>query len=311
MSKLSIIVAIYKSERNIRPFYEDFCRNIKPYIEDYELIMVNDGSPDNSWKIMKELAAKDKKLKLIKLSRNYGAIEAVFTGMKYSSGDCVTDKACDLQEPASLTLEMFQEWKGGAKSVIAVRESRNDPKVTKAFAAVYYWLVRKLVIKDMPQGGFDTYLIDRKIVDQIITMNDRNSPLTLQILWMGFNPQKVYYERRKREIGKSSWTVSKKLKLFLDSFVGFSYIPIRFMSGIGMIFFLISIIWGINLIVSKLKGTIPIQGYTTTLVMLLFSAGLIMFTLGLLGEYVWRTLDAARRRPITIVDELVNMEDEK
>ena len=142
-------------------------------------------------------------------------------------------------------------------------------------------------------------------------MNDRNSPLTLQILWMGFNPQKVYYERRKREIGKSSWTVSKKLKLFLDSFVGFSYIPIRFMSGIGMIFFLISIIWGINLIVSKLKGTIPIQGYTTTLVMLLFSAGLIMFTLGLLGEYVWRTLDAARRRPITIVDELVNMEDEK
>ena len=154
-------------------------------------------------------------------------------------------------------------------------------------------------------------MIDRKIVDQIITMNDRNSPLTLQILWMGFNPQKVYYERRKREIGKSSWTVSKKLKLFLDSFVGFSYIPIRFMSGIGMIFFLISIIWGINLIVSKLKGTIPIQGYTTTLVMLLFSAGLIMFTLGLLGEYVWRTLDAARRRPITIVDELVNMEDEK
>ena len=142
-------------------------------------------------------------------------------------------------------------------------------------------------------------------------MNDRNTPLTLQILWMGFNPQKVYYERRKREIGKSSWTVSKKLKLFLDSFVGFSYIPIRFMSGIGMIFFLISIIWGINLIVSKLKGTIPIQGYTTTLVMLLFSAGLIMFTLGLLGEYVWRTLDAARRRPITIVDELVNMEDEK
>ena len=104
MSKLSIIVAIYKSERNIRPFYEDFCRNIKPYIEDYELIMVNDGSPDNSWKIMKELAAKDKKIKLIKLSRNYGAIEAVFTGMKYSSGDCVTDKACDLQEPASLTL---------------------------------------------------------------------------------------------------------------------------------------------------------------------------------------------------------------
>ncbi len=309
MSKLSIIVAIYKSENNIRPFYEDFCKNIRPYIDDYEIIMVDDASPDNSWEIMLELAKKDTKIKLIRLSRNFGAIEAVFTGMRYSSGDCVTDKACDLQEPAELTINMYKKWKEGAKSVIAVREARNDSKATMAFAAVYYWLVRKLVIKDMPKGGFDTYLIDRKVADHIISINDRNSPITLQILWLGFNPQKVYYERKKREVGKSSWTFSKKMKLFLDSFVGFSYIPIRIMSGMGILFFLGSIIWSIYLMISKIRGTIPVQGYTTILVMLLFSSGLIMFTLGLLGEYVWRTLDATRRRPISIVEETVNVED--
>lgn len=180
--------------------------------------------------------------------------------------------------------------------------------MTNKLSGVYYWLVKKLVISDMPKGGFDTYLIDRNIANKIVSMNDRNSPITLQILWMGFGPEKVYYERRKREIGKSSWTFSKKMKLFIDSFVGFSYIPIRFMSVIGLLFFLFSILWGIYLIVVRLMGKIPVQGYTTTLVLVLFSSGLIMFTLGLLGEYVWRTLDASRRRPIAVIDEMVNME---
>lgn len=311
MSKLSIVVPIYKNENNIRPFYRDFCLNIKPYLHDYEIIMVNDASPDNSWEIMLELAKEDPKIKLIKLSRNFGAIAASFTGIRYSTGDCVTVKACDLQEPAELVLKMYKEWENGARSVIAVRESRNDSRITKIFAAIYYWLVRALVIKDMPKGGFDAYLIDRKVADHIISINDRNSPITLQILWMGFEPHMVQYERKKREIGKSSWTFSKKVKLFLDSFVGFSYIPIRIMSFIGMLFFLVSLAWGVRLLVAKIGGKIPVQGYTTVVVIILFSSGLIMFTLGLLGEYVWRTLDAARKRPIALVEELVNMENKE
>ena len=273
--------------------------------------MVNDGSPDNSWDIMVDLAKKDKKIKLIKLSRNFGAIAAVFTGMQFSTGDCITVKACDLQEPPELLLEMYNKWKNGAKSVIAARESRNDAKIATLFATVYYALVRKLVIKDMPKGGFDTYLLDREVVNHIVSINDRNSPITLQILWMGFEPHMVSYERKKREIGKSSWTFSKRMKLFLDSFIGFSYIPIRIMSFIGMVFFLGSLVWGVRLLFAKIGGKIPIQGYTTILVVILFSSGLIMFTLGLLGEYVWRTLDAARRRPISLVDELVNMENKE
>lgn len=308
MNKLSLIVPIYKNENNIMPFYEDFQNNIMPFLDDYEIIMVHDSSPDNSWEIMIELAKENPKIKLIKLSRNFGAIAACFTGIKYATGDCVTVKACDLQEPAELTIEMYNKWKQGAKSIIAIRESRSDSWITNKLSGIYYWLVQKLVIADMPKGGFDIYMIDRSVVSRIIEINDRNSPITLQILWMGFGPEKVYYERKKREIGKSSWTFSKKLKLFIDSFIGFSYIPIRIVSVCGILFAVLAVIWGIYLIIAKLMGQIPVQGYTTIIVLMLFSSGMIMFTLGLLGEYIWRTLDAARRRPISIIEEMINME---
>ena len=307
MNKLSIVVPIYKNQDNIRPFYNDFTDNIKPFIDDYEIIMVHDASPDGSWNIMKEIAESDNKIKLIKLSRNFGAIAASFTGIQYSEGDCVTVKACDLQEPPELTVNMYNMWKNGSKSVIAIRESRDDPWYTTIFSNMYYWLIRKMVISDMPIGGFDTYLIDRKIANKIIAINDKNSPITLQVLWMGFGPDTTYYERRKREIGKSSWTFSKKMKLFVDSLIGFSYIPIRFMSVIGLVFSIGSILWGIYMIIVRLLGKIPVQGYTTIIVLILFSSGLIMFTLGLLGEYVWRTLDASKKRPISVVEEMVNI----
>ena len=311
MNKLSIIVTIYKNENNIIPFYEDFNNNIAPYLDDYEIIMVNDDSPDNSWTIMKEIASKDKKVKIIKLFRNFGAVAASFTGLQNASGDCAKIKAAAIQEPASLTIQMYEKWKHGAKSVIAVREARNDSNISTFFSNLYYCLVRKMITKNMPKGGFDTYLVDRAIIDHLVLQNDRNSPITLQLLWMGCGNEIVYYERLKRKIGKSSWTFSKKFKLFMDSFVGFSYIPIRFMTIIGLLFSFVSVIYVLNMIVASIQGKIDIRGYTTMVVIIAFSAGLIMFSLGILGEYIWRTLDAARNRPISIIETRVNFEEEK
>lgn len=307
-NKLSIIVPIYKNEENLIPFYEDFKNNIEPKLDDYEIIMVNDDSPDDSWRIMCDLARENPKIKLIKLSRNFGAISATFTGLKYCSGDCASPKAVDLQEPPELLINMYENWKTGNKSVIAVRESRNDSHITNFFSNLYYSFVRKLITKNMPPGGFDTYLIDRKIIDYIIDMNDKNSPITLQLLWMGFSPVQVTYERKKREVGKSSWSFSKKMKLFIDSFINFSYVPIRFMTGVGATSLLVSVVWGCKIAVSKILNQIPVQGYTTITILLLFAIGMLMFTLGIMGEYIWRILENVRNRPITLVEKMVNFD---
>lgn len=307
-NKLSIIVTVYKNENNLIPFYEDFIKNIAPYIDDYEIIMVNDDSPDDSWTVMKTIAERDDKVKLVKLIRNFGAVAASFTGLQCATGDCATIKAADLQEPAELTIQMYEKWKKGAKSVIAVRQARNDSFWTNSFSNLYYWLVRKMITKKMPQGGFDTYLIDRTIINSIVSQNDKNSPITLQLLWMGCGKEKVYYERLERKIGKSSWTFRKKFNLFMDSFVGFSYFPIRFMTATGLIFAIVSIAYAIHMFIAGVMGKVEVKGYTTMVVLIAFSSGVIMFSLGILGEYIWKTLDAARNRPISIIEEKINFE---
>lgn len=306
MNKLSVIVAIYKDEENILPFYEDFKSNISPFLDDYELIFVNDASPDNSWEVLKELASRDNRVRLIKHSRNFGAMSACYTGIKNSSGDCVTVKACDLQEPPELTLDMYEKWKEGRKVLLAVRECRDDPWSSRLFAMIYYKLVRCMITKNMPEGGFDIYMIDRQVANQIVDMNENNSPITLQILWLGYDYEKISYNRRKRERGKSTWTLTKKIGLFMDSFIGFTYIPIRVMTLVGVIFAIVSIALIIDAIVEKLLGRIAVPGYTAIFALLLFSSGMIMLTLGLLGEYLWRTLDSVRGRPTAIVDEMIN-----
>ena len=310
MNKLSVIVTVYKNEKNLEPFYEDFQENIAPYLDDYEIIMVNDNSPDDSWNIMMKLASKDKRVKIVKLIRNFGAVAASFTGLQCATGDCATIKAADLQEPSSLTLNMYERWKNGSKSVIAVREARNDSVLTNFFSNTYYGLVRKMITEEMPKGGFDTYLIDRTIIDHLISQNDKNSPITLQLLWMGCGKDMVYYERLERKIGKSSWTFKKKYNLFMDSFVGFSYVPIRLMTIIGLVFAVVSVIYAIHMIISAMLGRVDVRGYTTLVVILSFSAGIIMFSLGILGEYIWRTLDASRNRPISIIESKINFEED-
>lgn len=308
MNKVSVLVAIYKNEYNILPFYEEFNKNIAPHLDDYELIMINDDSPDRSWEIMLSLAEQDDHVKCIRLSRNFGAIPTIFTGMQYSSGDCIMVKACDLQEPSDLSVNMYNEWKNGEKMVFAVREARKDGVFGDLFSNLYYFFMRKMVDPEMPKGGFDIYLMDRAIAQKIVEMNDKNSPIVLQLMWLGYHPKKLYYVRKKREIGKSSWSLAKKVKLFVDSLIAFSYVPIRIMSLLGVLFLVFSVVYGICVLISRLRGLIPIQGYTTLLIIVLFSSGLIMFTLGVLGEYVWRTLESSRNRPLSVVRDTVNFD---
>lgn len=148
--------------------------------------MVDDGSGDDSWEVMKSIAGKDKNVVLVKLSRNFGSHAAVLAGFSVCTGDCATVKSADLQEPSEIIMQMFQSWKNGNKVVLAVRSDREEGAIQKTLSNMYYDLVRKLAIKSMPKGGFDCYLIDRKVIEVLKLMDEKNSAITLQILWAGF-----------------------------------------------------------------------------------------------------------------------------
>lgn len=306
MSKLSIIIPVYFSQDTLMDCYQDLEQNVFPNLPDYELILVDDGSEDKSFAICKEIAKRNKKTSVLKLSRNFGSHAAMYAGFTKATGDCCTIKAADNQEPSSLILDMYNKWKEGTNVVLAVRLDREESFSQKAFANAYYTLVRRFVSAKMPKTGFDCFLIDRKVVQALTLLDERNSAITLQILWSGFKTATVDYVRLAREKGESKWTLQKKIKLVLDSFITFSYKPIRMIEWMGVLFAAGASIWAILLIFFQLTGTIQVEGYTTMMVVMLFSFGMIMLVLGILGEYIWRILDVSQNRPVYFIEEEFN-----
>lgn len=303
MSKISIVIPVYYNEDTLMDLYQDMKAKILGVIGEYELVFVDDGSGDNSWKIMNEIKALDANVHLVKLSRNFGEHAALLAGLSVCSGDCAVTKQADLQEDSILILEMYESWKKGNKVVLAVRRSRDENAVKVFFANMYYSMVRRFVNKNMPVGGCDCYLIDRKVIEVLERLDEKNSSLTLQVLWAGFQTDMVYFDRRDREKGKSRWTFAKKIKLVLDSMIGFSFVPIRFMIYMGIIFDVFSVILLISVLVEYFTKGVPILGWASLMCVILLASGLILSMLGILGEYVWRALDASRSRPPYIIDE--------
>lgn len=302
MSKLSIIIPVYFNSDTLMLLYEDMKAKILHKIGDYEIVFVDDGSEDNSWEIMNQIRDLDENVKCVRLSRNFGEHAAILAGLSNCTGDCAVTKQADLQEESELILEMYDSWKRGNKVVLAVRAQRDDSAIKKFFANMYYGIVRKCIEKKMPVGGFDCYLLDRQVIKVLQLLDEKNSALTLQVLWAGFQSEKIYFHRKDREIGQSRWTFSKKFKLVMDSMMSFSYFPIRFMSGVGVAFAIVAFLWIIEVILERLIVGTPIEGWASLMCLVLFSTGLILLMLGVLGEYLWRTLDASRNRPPFLVD---------
>jgi dolichol-phosphate mannosyltransferase len=302
--KLSIIIPVYYNEDNLVPLYDDIKKKVIDVIDyEYEIVMVNDGSKDQSYQIMQQLAKKDKNIKIISLSRNFGSHAAILCGLERCTGDCAVVKAADLQEPTELILEMVESWRQGNNVVLAVRDDRQEGKGQTLFANLYYWLTRKVALPNMPKGGFDVYLVDKKVIKVLLTLDERNSALTGQVLWSGFKTATVSYTRLAREIGTSKWTLKKKIRLVSDTLFSFSTIPITAVTFIGTISFLGSIAWALVVFICKLCNVISVEGWTMLFIFNLFSFGVIMLTLGILGEYLWRAFDASRNRPPYIVED--------
>ena len=302
--KVSIVIPVYYNEDNLLPLYADLKEKFIEKIDyDYEIVMVNDGSKDKSYEVMQSLAAQNSHIKIISLSRNFGSHAAILCGLSHCTGDCAIVKAADLQEPTELILEMIEAWKRGNNVVLAVRDGRDESKSQTFFANFYYWLVRKTALPEMPEQGFDVYLVDRKVITVLSNLDEKNSALTGQILWSGFKTEKVYYRRLAREIGTSKWTLKKKIRLVMDTLFSFTALPITVVLNVGTFSIIVAILWALVVLISKLAGLIAVSGWTTLFIFNLFSFGVIMMTLGILGEYLWRTFDASRNRPPYIIED--------
>ena len=301
---MSIVIPVYYNEDNLIPLYADLKEKFIDKIDyDYEIVMVNDGSKDKSYEVMCKLAEQDKHIRAISLSKNFGSHAACLCGLANATGDCAVIKAADLQEPTELIHDMVESWKKGNNVVLACREGREESKTQIGFANLYYWMVRKTSLPTMPENGFDIYLLDRKVIDVINNLDEKNSAITGQILWSGFKTGIVYYTRKAREIGESKWTLKKKIRLVSDTLFSFSTLPIRILEIVGFASFSIGIIWAIVVLVAKLTGNIQVGGYTTLFIFNLLSFGVTMSSMGILGEYLWRAFDASRNRPPYIIED--------
>ena len=312
MKKLSIVIPVYNNELNLRSLYEKLSKEVlnKNNIK-YEIIFVDDGSEDSSYNELLKLREKDKNIKIIKFTRNFGAYTAIFAGLKYADGNCMLIIPADLQTPPKLILEMYSWWEKDYKIVLAVRDDREEGKIQSFFSNTYWKLAKKYALKNTPEKGYDSFLIDQKVANSISNANEKNSPLSAQILWYGYKVKKIYYVRKKRELGKSQWTLSKKIKLFIDTFIAFSYAPIRIISVVGIIISLASFIFAIIILFNKFYNNIPIQGWASLMIVLLGLSGIQLITLAIIGEYLWRNFDESRKRPIYVVEKEIGIDDKK
>ena len=307
MKKISIIVPVYFNELNLPNTIPELLK-LKDKLQNYslEIIFVDDGSKDKSYEILLDYQKKHSDIiRVIKLTRNFGSIAAVQAGLKVAEGDCVGTISADLQDPPELLIEMVKRWEMGIKAVFAIREKRNDPLEQKLFAKIFYALIRRFALPDYPKDGFDFVLIDREIVNELNKINEKNTNLMNLIFWYGYSYVLLPYTRQSRKKGKSRWTFNKKTKLAVDSFVGFSYVPIKVLPYIGILFALGSFVYGGYVLFNWLVGNIAVEGWTTVIIILTFALGIQMIMLGIIGEYLWRTLDETRKRPSYVIDKIL------
>jgi polyisoprenyl-phosphate glycosyltransferase len=304
-ARLSIVVPVYYSAPNLPDTIPQLLA-LRESLGDValELVFVDDRSGDESLEMLREWQAKyPDDIQVLRLSRNFGSMAAILAGIEAATGDCIGVITADLQDPPELLVQMVGHWRHGTKVVLAVRADREDGWLQRKLANTYYALLQRYALPDYPSGGFDCFLIDRQIRTELLRIREKNTNLMSLIFWLGFSPLMIPYVRRARTKGTSRWTLSKKIKLFIDSFVAFSYAPIRFLSLLGATVALSSFAYAGFVFAAWAFRGIPVQGFASLIILLAFTAGVQMLMLGILGEYLWRTLDETRRRPAFVVDE--------
>lgn len=305
--KLSVIVPCYHEGESVKEAHREIAASLARELPKImtEVIYVDDGSRDDTWFHLAELAdAHPREVRVIKLGGNVGSHMAIRAGLEHATGTHACFLAADLQEPPDLIPRLLELCKEPVEIVWAVRDTREDPFLTKIFAGMFYSLARMFATKDLPVGGASMFLLGPKALHAVHHYSERNLTLEGLFATMGYPMAMLPYQRQARRHGKSKWTFAKKLKLFADFFTAFSYTPIRLISYLGMGIASAGFLYALFIIIARLRlGASMETGFAAIMVVVLLLGGFQMIMMGVLGEYIWRTLDEVRHRPRYLIDQ--------
>lgn len=307
MKLVSVVIPVYHNARSLHDLLARLSDVANEDADDFEFIFVDDGSKDDSFDVLQELTTLDERVRVVKLARNFGANAASTAGIAHSRGDAVVAISADLQDPPELLPQMLAKWREGFRVVLAARSGRRDGFLTRVTSGLFWKLFRRFALSNMPEHGCDYCLVDRHVLDSLKDTHEPNAGIGM-LIWAGFEPAIIYYERQKREAryGRSMWSLSKKITYLIDLFVSFSHVPVRAASVMGILLAMLGIVYALLVIHAKLIGSQNFdEGWASLMVVILIAGGSQLITIGILGEYLIRTLEASRRRPPFIVDRVI------
>ncbi len=313
MKKISVVIPMYYEEEVAQECYNR-TKSVLNSLNDYnhEIVFVNDGSEDKTLEILEEIADKDKSVKVISFSRNFGHQTAVTAGLKYVTGDCCLIIDSDMQDPPELLVDMVKLWEQGNEVIYAKRKARKgESKFKLVTAKMFYKVLNGLSDVEIPKDTGDFRLADRKVIDVINSMPEHNKFLRGLFSWVGFKQIPIEYERQERFAGKTKYPLKKMLKLASDGIISFSTKPLRVIGGIGIISIFISFIILIYALLSYIFNWNDLtSGWTSIMVAVTFFAGVQLVSIWMMSEYIARIYDDTKNRPEYIIDKKINIEEE-
>lgn len=296
---ISIVLPCYREAENLPILHERLRQALGGAGIGWEVIVVDDHSPDRTFEAAAALAEKDPNVKVVRLARNSGSHVAATCGLELAQGDAAVVMASDLQDPPEVLPEMIARWRAGDQVVWACRRQRTGVGPWGRFLSrMYYRLLARMVPNEtLPPQGADFFLLDRKVINALSRCQESNFSVLALILWLGFRQGQIVYDKQARLHGRSSWNFTRKVRLLLDSIISFSHLPLRMISIFGFLVALAGFVYAIYVALSYFFGMVPVEGWSSLMVVTLLLAGTQMVMLGVIGEYVWRTLHESRRRP--------------
>jgi len=305
MSLLSIILPSFNEEQNIENTANVLGELLEKEQIDYELIFVSDGSTDKTYAEILKAAEKNPKVKGAEFSRNFGKEASIFAGLQLACGDACIVMDCDLQHPPQVIPQMWNLWKQGYEVVEGIKSSRGKESLGyKMSAGIFYKVMSKLIKMDM-NASSDFKLIDRKVVNVLLELKERNTFFRALTFWAGFNTTTVEYDVQERQFGESKWSLVSLMKYAITNATSFSTLPLQLVTVMGVISIVFSVVLAIQTLVKYLMGT-AVEGFTTVILLVLIIGGFIMLSLGVIGHYIARIYEEVKGRPKYIISKVTD-----